>query len=39
MMGNNSLTLRSKRWAKFALHSIRERLRGLDFSMVYVGEL
>lgn len=38
-MGNNTLTLRSKRWVKFALHSVGEKLRGLDFSMVYVGDI
>ena len=38
-MGNNSLNLRVKRWAKFFLNYLGERARGLDFSMVYVGDI
>ncbi len=38
-MGNYDFKVRSKRWIKFLANSIYERIRGLDFSMVYVGEL
>lgn len=38
-MGNYTLTLRAKRWAKFFVNYMWERLHGLDFSMVYVGKL
>lgn len=38
-MGNYNVTVRARRWAKFAWNVIGERIRGLDFSMVYVGEL
>lgn len=36
-MGNFNFTVRTKRWAKFLVNYINERLHGLDFSMVYVG--
>lgn len=38
-MGNYDFTVRAKRWSKFLLNYLKERLRGLDFSMVYVGDL
>lgn len=38
-MGNYNFTVRTKRWAKFFINYIGEKLHGLDFSMVYVGEL
>ena len=38
-MGNYTFTLRAKRWMKFLLNYTKERMRGLDFSMVYVGEI
>lgn len=38
-MGNNSLKVRAKRWARFMVNYARERVHGLDFSMVYVGEI
>lgn len=38
-MGNYTFTLRAKRWVKFYFNHIREKLQGLDFSMVYVGKL
>ncbi len=38
-MGNQSIILRGKRWGKFLVNYIKERSRGLDFSMLYVGEL
>lgn len=38
-MGNNSIPVRTKRWLRFMWNYAGERLRGLDFSMVYVGEL
>ena len=34
-----SIILRGKRWGKFLVNYIKERSRGLDFSMLYVGEL
>lgn len=38
-MSNKSFTIRAKRWIRFLFHYANERLHGLDFSMVYVGEL
>lgn len=38
-MGNFTFHVRIKRWAKYFVHYINERIHGLDFSMVYVGEL
>lgn len=38
-MGNYDFAVRAKRWVKFLLNYIRERIHGLDFSMVYVGAL
>lgn len=38
-MANNSITIRAKRWMKFLINYIGERLHGLDFSMVYVGDI
>lgn len=38
-MGNYTFTLRAKRWVKFFVNYINERICGLDFSMVYVGQL
>lgn len=35
----NRFLLRAKRWIKFGCNLLVERLRGLDFSMVYVGRL
>ena len=37
-MGNKSLNIRGKRWAKFLVNYACEKIRGLDFSMFYVGE-
>ncbi|WP_290461668.1 methyltransferase domain-containing protein [Acutalibacter muris] len=37
--GNYKPTVRARRWARFMLNYIGEKLRGLDFSMVYVGDL
>lgn len=37
--GNEKLLVRSKRWIRFMFNYIGERARGLDFSMVYVGDL
>jgi len=38
-MGNYTFTLRAKRWMKFLFNYTKERMSGLDFSMVYVGEI
>lgn len=38
-MGNYTFSVRARRWAKFFINSLLEKTRGLDFSMVYVGEL
>ena len=38
-MGNKSFFVRTRRYAKFAWRYLGERLRGLDFSMVYVGDI
>ncbi len=38
-MGNYSLRVRAKRWAKFLVNYASEKVRGLDFSMVYVGDI
>jgi len=38
-MSNYSLTVRVKRWAKYFINYIKEKQQGLDFSMVYVGDL
>ena len=38
-MGEDTFILRTKRWAKFLINYVNERLHGLDFSMFYVGEL
>lgn len=38
-MSNYSLTVRVRRWAKYLINTIDERIHGLDFSMVYVGDL
>lgn len=38
-MGNYSLPVRAKRWAKFLVNYVNEKVHGLDFSMVYVGEI
>lgn len=38
-MGNYDFTIRAKRWAKFMVNCAIELLRGLDFSMVYVGDV
>ena len=38
-MSNYSIGVRTKRWAKFLFNYLREKHSGLDFSMVYVGEL
>lgn len=37
--GNYKLPVRARRWARFIVNYISEKLRGLDFSMVYVGDL
>ncbi len=38
-MGNTNIFVRARRWAKFLYQYIGERMHGLDFSMLYVGEL
>lgn len=38
-MGNYTFIHRVKRWAKYLKNYIKEKLHGLDFSMVYVGDL
>lgn len=38
-MGNFDPVVRLKRWLRFGFHMVAERVRGLDFSMVYVGDL
>ena len=38
-MSNFTFHVRAKRWAKFLKNYINERFHGLDFSLVYVGEL
>ncbi len=38
-MGNYSLPVRAKRWAKFLVNYASEKVCGLDFSMVYVGDI
>lgn len=38
-MGNFTFTVRAKRWAKFLVNYVGEKVRGLDFSMVYVGDI
>lgn len=38
-MANNSFTTRAKRWVRFLLNYINEKAHGLDFSMVYVGDI
>lgn len=38
-MGNNQLLVRGKRRGKFFFSYMRERMSGLNFSMVYVGDL
>lgn len=37
--GNFNLVVRTKRWVKFFLNYVNEKLHGLDFSMVYVGDI
>ena len=37
--GNYKFTVRAKRWIRFLANYIGEKARGLDFSMVYVGDL
>ena len=38
-MGDESLSLRMRRWGKYLKNYIRERAHGLDFSLLYVGPL
>lgn len=38
-MSNYTFSVRIKRWAKFFMNAINEKVHGLDFSMVYVGDL
>lgn len=38
-MGNYDFTVRLKRWIKFFFQAVGERVRGLDFSTLYVGDL
>ncbi len=38
-MGNYSIGVRTKRWGKFLLNYAKERAHGLDFNMVYVGDI
>ena len=38
-MSNTCIHVRAKRWAKFLKNYLKERVHGLDFSMVYVGDL
>lgn len=37
--GNFNLVVRTKRWVKFFLNYVNEKLHGLNFSMVYVGDI
>ena len=38
-MSNYSFGVRTKRWIRFSINYIKERMRGLEFSMVYVGDI
>jgi len=38
-MGNYTFKIRAKRWCKYLINCLREKTGGLDFSMVYVGDL
>lgn len=38
-MGNYDFRIRAKRWCKYLTNYFQEKLHGLDFSMVYVGDL
>lgn len=38
-MGNFDFTVRAKRRIKYFVNYVKERAKGLDFSMLYVGEL
>ncbi len=38
-MSNYSIFVRAKRWSKFLVNYVSEKARGLDFSMVYVGDI
>lgn len=38
-MGNYTFSVRARRWAKFLKNYAGEKFRGLDFSMVYVGDI
>ena len=38
-MSNFSFSMRMKRWGKYLRNYMKERAHGLDFSMVYVGDI
>lgn len=38
-MGNYDFRIRAKRWCKYLASYLHEKVHGLDFSMVYVGDL
>lgn len=38
-MGNYSAFVRAKRWFRYLRNYVNEKFRGLDFSMVYVGNI
>lgn len=38
-MGNYRFRIRIKRWTRFGMNYVKEKVHGLDFSMVYVGEI
>lgn len=38
-MKHEKITLRVRRWAKYFISYVNERIHGLDFSMLYVGDL
>ena len=38
-MSNYTFSVRVRRWAKYFINTVIEKMQGLDFSMVYVGEL
>ena len=39
ILSNYSFPVRIRRWGKYLINTIDERLHGLDFSMVYVGDI
>lgn len=38
-MSNYTFSVRVRRWAKYFINTVIEKIHGLDFSMVYVGKL